>query len=97
MARLSLTLLGGFQARLGSGPALRLRTRHTQALLAYLALPCGTAHSRDQLAALLWGHLPQDESRTRLRQALFTLRRALAPSQSCLSVDGVSFRQACVK
>jgi DNA-binding SARP family transcriptional activator len=88
MAWLSLTVLGDFQARLGSGSALRLRTRHTQALLAYLALPCGMAHSRDQLAALLWGHLAQDEARTRLRQALFTLRRALAPAQSSLSVGG---------
>ena len=89
MGRLSLTLLGGFQARLGSGPVLRLRTRHTQALLAYLALPCGRAHPRDKLAALLWGHLAQDEARNRLRQALFALRRALgAPYPLCLSVDG---------
>jgi DNA-binding SARP family transcriptional activator len=86
---LSLTLLGGFQARIGSGPVLRLRTRHTQALLAYLALPSGMAQPRDKLAALLWGHLAQDEARNRLRQSLFALRRALAPAHlSCLSVDG---------
>jgi DNA-binding SARP family transcriptional activator len=88
MARLSLTLFGGFQAHLGSEPPLRLRTRHAQPLLAYLALPCGRAHSRDALAALLWAHLPQDEARNRLRQALFTLRRALGPSQCSLSAEG---------
>ncbi len=89
MGRLSLTLLGGFQARLGPGPVLRLRARQTQALLAYLALPCGRAHSRDKLAALLWGHLAQDEARNRLRQALFALRRALAPVDPvCVRVDG---------
>ena len=89
MGQLSLTLLGGFQARLGSGAVLRLRTRHTQALLAYLALPSGRAQPRDKLAALLWGHLAQDEARNRLRQALFALRRALAPAHlSCLRVDG---------
>ncbi len=88
MGRLKLTLFGGFQARLGSGPVLRLRTRHTQALLAYLALPCGRAHPRDKLAALLWGHLAQDQARHRLRQAVFALRTALAPAHlSCLSAD----------
>src|SRR5262245_10338578 len=43
MARLSLTLLGGFQARLDSGP-LTLPTKKIQALLAYLALPPGSGH-----------------------------------------------------
>lgn len=33
MKRLGLTLFGDFQARLGSGPSLRLRTRKAQALL----------------------------------------------------------------
>ncbi len=89
MLRLNLTLFGGFQARLGSGPVLRLRTRHAQALAAYLALPSGRPHPRDELAALLWGHLAQDEARSRLRQALFAIRRTLAPDHlSCLSADG---------
>jgi DNA-binding SARP family transcriptional activator len=89
MGRLTLTLLGGFQARLGSGAVVRFRTRHTQALLAYLALPCGRSQPRDKLAALLWGHLAQDEARNRLRQALFALRRALSHAHlSCLRVDG---------
>ena len=89
MLRLNLTLLGGFQARLGSGPVLRLRTRHAQALAAYLALPSGRPHPRDKLAALLWGHLAQDEARSRLRQALFAIRRTLASAHlSCLCADG---------
>jgi DNA-binding SARP family transcriptional activator len=89
MGRLCLTLLGGFQARLGPGRVLRLRTRHTQALLAYLALRRGSAQPRDTLAALFWGHLSQDEARSRLRQALFALRKALAPAHpACLNVDG---------
>jgi hypothetical protein len=37
MARLTLTLLGGFQARLGARPPLTLPTKKLQALLAYLA------------------------------------------------------------
>ena len=51
MARLSVTLLGGFQARLDAGPAVALPTRKSQALLAYLALPPGQAHPRDKLGS----------------------------------------------
>jgi DNA-binding SARP family transcriptional activator len=89
MARLTLTLLGGFQVGLDGGPSLALPTRKIQALLAYLALPPGRVHSRDKLAALLWGDLSQGHARNSLRQALFALRRALEPVQpGCLCVDG---------
>src|SRR5262245_7908299 len=81
MAKLSLTLLGGFQARLDPGPALALPTRKTQALLAYLALPLGQAHPRDKLAALLWGGIREESARASLRQALFAIRRALAEAE----------------
>src|SRR5262245_1671988 len=81
MARLSLTLLGDFQARLGSGVPLRLRTRKTQALLAYLASTPGQSHSRDKLAALLWGERSQQQARSRLRGSLFVLRRVLAAAE----------------
>jgi DNA-binding SARP family transcriptional activator len=85
--RLALTLLGDFQARLGSGPVLRLRTRKTQALLAYLASPPGRSHSRDKLAALLWGERSQHQARGRLRETLFVLRRALtATDPPCLDL-----------
>src|SRR5215471_21657081 len=78
MARIDLTLLGGFQARLSHGPPLTVPSRKAQALLAYLALPCGVAHPRDKLAALLWGDLREGQARTNLRQTLFMLRKALA-------------------
>src|SRR5438128_6668661 len=77
MAKLSLTLLGGFQARLDTGEALGLPTRKAQALLAYLALPPGQAHPRDKLAALLWGGIREESARASLRQALFSIRKAL--------------------
>src|SRR5262245_58787192 len=73
-----LRLLGGFQARLKHGPSLTVPTRKAQALLAYLALPCGVAHPRDKLAALLWGEMREGQARTNLRQTLFMLRKALA-------------------
>ena len=78
MTRLSLTLLGGFQARLEPGSAIALPTRKSQALLAYLALPPGRAHPRDKLAALLWGGIREESSRASLRQALFAIRKALS-------------------
>ena len=87
--RLTLMLLGDFQARLGARPPLRLRTRKTQALLAYLARPPGQAHSRDKLAALLWGDRSQPQARGRFRETLFALRRALtAADPPCLSWSG---------
>ncbi len=41
MARLSLILLGGFEARLPAGGTLTLPKKKAQALLAYLALRPG--------------------------------------------------------
>ena len=55
MLRLNVTLLGGFEVRLGSGPAVVLARKKAQALLAYLVVEPGEAHPRDKLAALLWG------------------------------------------
>ena len=89
MARLSLTLLGGFQARLEPGGAVSLPTRKAQALLAYLALPLGQAHPRSKLAALLWGGIREESARKSLRQALFEIRKALATTEpSSLVVTG---------
>jgi DNA-binding SARP family transcriptional activator len=78
MARLELTLLGGFQARVVPGVPVNLPTRKAQALLAYLALPAGRSHPRDKLAGLLWGDVPESQARRSLRKALFWLRQALA-------------------
>src|SRR5262249_8978690 len=70
-----------------AGAPVRLRTRKTEALLAYLASPPGQRHSRDKLAALLWGELSQAQARSRLRETLFALRRALASADPpCLEV-----------
>src|SRR5262249_37890602 len=60
MARLTLTLLGGFEGRLDGSRPLVLSARKAWALLAYLALRPGQAHPRDKLTALLWGGCPRD-------------------------------------
>src|SRR4029453_489313 len=77
MARLTLTLLGGFRAHLDPGAPLAFPTRKAQALLAYLAMPPGVAHPRDKLASLLWGNTIETAARTSLRQTLYSLRRSL--------------------
>src|SRR3989442_684074 len=76
MTKLNLTLLGGFQARLGEGPVLALPVK-AQALLAYLALQPVQAHPRDALAALLWGDSGEMQARDNLRHTVAALRRAL--------------------
>jgi DNA-binding SARP family transcriptional activator len=79
MGQLSLSLLGGFEARIEPGQPVPVPTRKAQALLAYLALPAGQSHPRDKLAALLWGDTAPGPARNALRQTLFVLRKALGP------------------
>jgi DNA-binding SARP family transcriptional activator/tetratricopeptide (TPR) repeat protein len=77
MARLTLTLFGGFRAHLDPGVPLAFPTRKAQALLSYLAMPPGQVHPRDKLASLLWGSTVETTARTSLRQTLYSLRRSL--------------------
>src|SRR5207247_2175546 len=77
MAGLTLQLLGppsvaGSRDR--PGPVMGAATN--VALVAYLALEPGT-HSREELAALLWGESPEHAARASLRQALRRLRAAV--------------------
>jgi DNA-binding SARP family transcriptional activator len=97
MSRLRLQLLGRFEARSDDGPALATTGGKGQALLAYLALAAGQTHLREQLAALLWGHLPAGKARLRLRQLLFDLRRALPADVLRLDGDLVALDAARVE
>ena len=77
--RLTLDLLGGLQVQLTPSAApLNLPTRKAQALVAYLAIPAGRPHWRDELAALLWSSQSEDSARNALRQTLYRIRRTLA-------------------
>src|SRR5262245_41310971 len=86
MAQLSLSLLGGFQARRGRGSLLALPAK-AQALLAYLAARPGQAHPRDKLAALFWGGTGQEQARRNLRHTLFDIRQAVGPSLGILVAE----------
>ncbi|MBI4588721.1 MAG: AAA family ATPase [Candidatus Rokubacteria bacterium] len=88
MVALSISLLGGFEARLDSGGPLSMPSRKAQALLAYLASRPGRVHPRDKLAALLWGDCGEARARDSLRHTLTTLRKAFRAIPPVLLADG---------
>ena len=80
MARLSLSLLGPFQATLDGEPIASFRANKVRALLAYLAVEAHRdprGHPRQALAGLLWPDKPERAALTNLRTALATLRLAI--------------------
>jgi len=77
MARLSISLLGAFQATLDGERVTGFATDKARALLAYLAVEAHHPHRRDTLAGLLWPDEPERKARQNLRQALSNLRRAI--------------------
>jgi DNA-binding SARP family transcriptional activator len=98
MGQLTLSLLGGFQARLDGGQLLVVPAK-AQALLAYLAARPGQAHPRDKLAALLWGGTGQEQARGSLRHTLFTIRQAvrgLSPGVLVAEAQAVALKPAAV-
>ena len=97
MARLNLTLLGGFRAWLDEDRAVAPPIKKAQALLAYLAVPLGQTHPRDRLAALLWGDMRAPQARAGLRQVLFALRKALGDADALrLEAETVALDPAAV-
>ena len=77
MAVLTIRLLGNFEARLGAGPTVAFPTKKARALLAYLVARPAQAHSRDEIAELLWGARADEQARGSLRRTLSDLRKAL--------------------
>src|SRR5947208_7207665 len=77
MSGLTLQLLGPPSASVSRAPpGPGMGAAKNLALLAYLALEPGS-HSRESLAALLWGESPEQAARASLRQALRRLRAAV--------------------
>jgi DNA-binding SARP family transcriptional activator len=77
---LELRLLGQFDLKI-DGVRQEIASRPAQSLLAYLALNQGVPQRRERLAGLLWPDTLETSARSNLRQALWQLRRALAPCQ----------------
>ncbi len=78
MTALTIRLLGSFEARQGAGAPVEFSTKKARALLAYLAFRPGLAHSRDELADLLWATSGDEQARGSLRRTLSDLRKSLA-------------------
>ena len=77
MKRLTISLLGPFQAALDEDPIARFGVKTAQALLAYLALHTETPCRREALAGLLWPDQPERTALLNLRQTLSRLRKAI--------------------
>jgi predicted ATPase/DNA-binding SARP family transcriptional activator len=76
VGRLTLWMVGQYQVSLDS-QVIDLGYNKVRALLAYLVIEAEHAHTRDELAALLWPDSQDSAARKSLRQALTTLRAAL--------------------
>lgn len=74
---LRVYLFGHFRMESQTGP-IQLPTRKVEALLAYLILN-PNPHSRERLAALLWGDTTDARARASLRNALSIPRRKISP------------------
>src|SRR5262245_53426876 len=77
VTRLQIRLLNGFHVAAPSGQPIVIAAKKTRALFAYLALPPGRPHTRDELADLLWSDRGDKQARASLRQALGDLRTCL--------------------
>lgn len=74
---LKLALLGPLQLKIDDEPLQDLDSGKARALLCYLAVN-GRIHSRQALASLLWGELPEADARRNLRGVILKLRQLLA-------------------
>ena len=75
---ITLALLGVPQLNLDE-QSVRLPYLKAEALIYYLAVT-GRPHSRAALAALLWSKSPEHQARNSLRNAVYTVRRSLLPT-----------------
>jgi TolB-like protein/Tfp pilus assembly protein PilF len=89
MKSLRLALFGGFCVFDAAGREIAVAGTKPLLLLAYLALNLGNAHSRDRLIDFLWRDRGETQGRGSLRQALWSLRKALKHIDPCpLIIDG---------
>lgn len=74
-------MFGGVRLRVG-GRDVRLPTRKTAALLAFLAHPAGREHPREVLVETFWPDSEPESGRKSLGVALSALRQALEPDEA---------------
>ena len=89
MAQLEIRLLGSLQFLRDNTPITDFISNKVPALLAYLAVT-RRAHTRDKLAALLWGEMTDADAKNNLRQALTNLRK-IADDHLTITRDSIEF------
>lgn len=87
MPGLRFRLFGKFTAHHDAGLLTGLEASKDQELLSYLLIHRDRPHSREALAALLWGDTSTEKSKKYLRQALWHLHAALNSDTNVLMVD----------
>jgi DNA-binding SARP family transcriptional activator len=92
MAHLSISLLGGFGVALDKETVTGFVSNKVRALLAYLAIESGRAHSREKLAFLLWPDMPDRKARNNLRYALSNLRKTIGDISTPLPFLRISWQ-----
>jgi DNA-binding SARP family transcriptional activator len=81
VAKLSIKLLGPFNAELDGQPLTDFRSDKVRALLAYLSVETQRPWTRDQLADLFWADYQESKAQANLRNALSNLRRLIGDVQ----------------
>lgn len=77
MIQVDLAFMGPFTVAVDGEPLLNFPSDKVRALLAYLALQPGRAHSRKELTSLLWPEAPHARALHSMRVALHRLRQTL--------------------
>ena len=88
----TIHLLGRTEMLYGASSLGESLARKERALLIYLVCQPEQRFSREHLATLLWGEVPEPRARYNLRRALWNLRRTLdqvgLSPEACLEVEG---------
>lgn len=82
MTAFDLQTMGGLSLRDAEGNVLKLRTRKSLLLLAWLAAEPDRMWPRDRLAEFLWPGNAEEQARNSLRTALSDIRRVLGNGPS---------------
>lgn len=85
MTRLSISVMGPFEARLNNVPVSQFESNKSRALLAYLSCESGNRHTRDALGETLWETFSPSVQLANLRHTLYDLRKTIQDQRAPIS------------
>lgn len=90
MSSIKVFLFGKFRMEVGTDLSQKIEPQKAKELLVYLLLNRDQPQPREQLAEVLWGEIPPEQSKGYLRKALWQLQSVLesCSGQDILLVDG---------